>query len=179
MAVKEKKDISKLLPSIEILIVLVFFVSFVLVMLPRCERKQEELQTKAKQEAIPTTVILDSIAPTPPPKTPSLKLTSPATVTKRTVLYVTITGMNLREKPTLSSTIIQKMPLYEQVYFMDEITEFTQKLDLFEGYSTDEPWIKIQTKEGRIGWLYGAGVHFYRKKFELETKEATEPEVAN
>lgn len=175
MASKEKKDLLKLLPSIEILIVLVFFVSFILVMLPRCERKKTELQAKAEKEAIATTTILDSISPPIAPKTPALKLNSPATVTKRTILYVTIAGMNLRDKPTLSSTVVQKMPLYEQVYFMDEITEFTQELELFEGYETDEPWIKVKTKEGRVGWLYGAGVHFYRKKFEFKT-EAEEKE---
>ncbi len=173
---KEKKDASRLLPSIEIMIVAVFFISFILVTIPRCEREQSERQANAESEEIPTTEILDSITKPEAPKTPALKLNSPATVTKRTVLYVTIGGMNLREKPTLTSSVMQKMPLYEQVYFMDEITEFTQKLDLFEGYTTDEPWIKVQTKEGRVGWLYGAGVHFYRKKFEYETEQVEEEE---
>ena len=171
---KGKKDLSQMLPSIEIMIVAVFFISFVFMMLPRCERKQVELANQAEKQAIPTQAVLDSIAPKPkPPKAPPLKLSSPATVTKRTVLYVTIDGMNLRDKPTLKSTIVQRLPLYEQVYFMDETSEFTQKLDVLEGVTTEEPWIKVQTKEGKIGWLYGAGVHFYRKKFEPSESATT------
>lgn len=172
---KEKKSFSKVLPSVEILIIVVFFISFVFMMLPRCERTQNEMAVQAEKDAVSTEALLDSIAPKPePPKAPALKLSSPATVAKRTVLYVTIDGMNLREKPSLKSTVVQRLPLYEQVYFMDETSEFTQKLDLFEGITTDEPWIKVQTKEGKVGWLYGAGVHFYRKKFELPETTVTE-----
>ncbi|MEM9991075.1 MAG: SH3 domain-containing protein [Bacteroidota bacterium] len=174
---ENKKNVSKMLPSIEIMIIGIFFISFVFMMLPRCESKQVELSAIADNKVSKSSKItLDSVLEKPKPKplkAPSLKQTSPAIVTKRTVLYVTIDGMNLRDKPTLKSGIIQKLPLYEQVYFMDETSEFTQKLDLFEGVTTDEPWIKVQTKEGKTGWLYGAGVHFYRKKFEQE-KSVTE-----
>ena len=33
------------------------------------------------------------------------------------------------------------------------------------GYEiADEPWVKVQHKRGRIGWVYGAGVNYYKKK---------------
>jgi hypothetical protein len=28
----------------------------------------------------------------------------------------------------------------------------------------DEPYVKIKTKRGTVGWVYGAGVHYVKKK---------------
>ncbi len=85
------------------------------------------------------------------------------TVVERSVLYVTIDGLKLRAEPGLDAKVIGKLPLFEKVYFMDEVTDFTQKINL--GLEeADEPWVKIRTKKGRVGWVYGAGVNFYKKK---------------
>jgi len=81
----------------------------------------------------------------------------------RAILYVTIDGLKLRKGPSLDSLTIQKLPLFEKVYFLDEVTDFKQKINLGRKV-TEEPWVKIKTKKGRIGWVYGAGVHYIKQK---------------
>ena len=47
---------------------------------------------------------------------------------------------------------------------MNEAT-FTEKINL-RGTTYDEPWLKVQTQEGQIGWVYGGGVKFYAPKID-------------
>lgn len=78
-------------------------------------------------------------------------------------LYITINNLKLRKSPHLDSIVIATLPLYEEVFFLDEVTEFTQQISL--GYEiADEPWVRVRTKKGKDGWVYGAGVHYYKKK---------------
>jgi hypothetical protein len=53
--------------------------------------------------------------------------------------------------------------LYEQVYFLNQKTEWTQEISLGKENVTDH-WVKVKTKSGKIGWVFGAGVHYYKMK---------------
>lgn len=84
---------------------------------------------------------------------------------KFTPLYVTIDGLKLRKDPDLKSEVITMLSLYEEVEFMNEVTDSTQKISL--GYEVaDEPWVKVKHRKGQVGWVYGAGVNYYKKKRE-------------
>jgi Bacterial SH3 domain len=92
------------------------------------------------------------------------KPTSTQTVVKnQTTLYVTIDGLNLRREPGLKSENVAKLDLYEQVYFLNEKTDYTQELNLGKELVTDY-WVKVKTKSGKVGWVFGAGVHYYKQK---------------
>jgi hypothetical protein len=79
-------------------------------------------------------------------------------------LYVTIENLNLRTQPNVSGKLLGRLQLYEPVTFLNEVTETTQQVTLANGEVTNEPWIKIRTQKGVNGWVYGAGINFYKKK---------------
>ncbi len=79
-------------------------------------------------------------------------------------LYVTIENLNLRTQPNVSGKLLGRLRLYEPVTFLSEVTETTQQVTLANGEVTNEPWIKIRTQKGVSGWVYGAGISFYKKK---------------
>jgi hypothetical protein len=79
-------------------------------------------------------------------------------------LYVTIENLNLRTQPNVSGKLLGRLHLYEPVTFLSEVTETTQQVTLANGEVTNEPWIKIRTQKGVSGWVYGAGISFYKKK---------------
>jgi hypothetical protein len=79
-------------------------------------------------------------------------------------LYVTIENLNLRTQPNVSGKLLGRLRLYEPVTFLSEVTETTQQVTLANGEVTNEPWIKIRTQKGVSGWVYGAGINFYKKK---------------
>jgi hypothetical protein len=79
------------------------------------------------------------------------------------ILYVTIEGLRMRSEPGLRGELVAKLRLYEPVVFLDEKTSWTQEINLGTEKVTDH-WVKIKTESGKEGWVFGAGVHFYKKK---------------
>ena len=153
-------------PRIETLIILVFLGSFLLWGVSQCNNRRAELRrvdsppavTIEQPPATATTVTVSDdtttvvVQPAAPP---------PASSGSR--LYVTIDGLNFRTAPDLNSEVLRKLELFEVVFYADEITDSTYQINL--GYETaDEPYVKIRLATGQTGWVYGAGVNYYRKK---------------
>jgi hypothetical protein len=84
---------------------------------------------------------------------------------KTTPLYVTINNLAMRKGPGLKYEIIDRLPLYAEVNFLNEVSDsiYTIKLG---SISPSEPWVKIRNLKGREGWVFGAGVDFYKYKLE-------------
>ncbi len=82
-----------------------------------------------------------------------------------TPLFVTIDGLNMRQGPNRRFGIIDRLELYEEVFFLNEVTDSSETIKLGDT-TTVAPWVKVKTRKGREGWVYGAGVHYYRKKLE-------------
>lgn len=78
-------------------------------------------------------------------------------------LYVTIDDLNVRKEPGLKSETIAKLKLYEPVTFLNEKTNWTQEISLGHEKVADH-WVKIRTQSGKEGWVFGAGVHYYKMK---------------
>lgn len=78
-------------------------------------------------------------------------------------LYVTIDGLKMRKTPGLKGDLVTKLDLYEQVYFLNKKSEKTETISLGYEKVTDY-WVKIRTKSGKEGWVFGAGVHYYKMK---------------
>jgi len=177
---------SNQLPKFEMMLLAIFFVSFSVWAIAKCNRTKKALNptttvvTPAKDTTSTTAsannnglppIIIDSTKEEqtlPEVQNPTNKTNSPEkkiqkVIIDRAILYVTIDGLNLRKGPSLDSLTIQKLPLFEKVYFMDEVTDFKQKINLGRKI-TEEPWVKIKTKKGRTGWVYGAGVNYYKQK---------------
>ena len=174
------------LPKFEMMLLVIFFASFSIWAITKCNRTKKALNptTTVVTPSKDTTsvaastdnnelppIIIDSTKdvqvvteaqkPTKNTNSPDKKIQK--VIIDRAILYVTIDGLKLRKGPSLDSVTLQKLPLFEKVYFMDEVTDFKQKINLGRKI-TEEPWVKIKTKKGRTGWVYGAGVHYYKQK---------------
>jgi uncharacterized protein YgiM (DUF1202 family) len=81
----------------------------------------------------------------------------------QTMLYVTIDQLKMRKEPGLKGKSIGQLDLYEQVYFTGQRTEWTQEISLGVEKVKDR-WVKVRTKDGKEGWVFGAGVNYYKEK---------------
>lgn len=87
----------------------------------------------------------------------------PASTDKYSTLYVSIDGLNVRKEPGLKSETVAKLALYEPVTFLNQKTEWTQEISLGSEKVTDH-WVKVRTQSGKEGWVFGAGLHYYKMK---------------
>ncbi len=170
--------------NLETIIIGAFFLFFIVWAVQKCNQtakiKQAELDKEhgiQNRDSIGRTsrTVVTPPAPltlTPPAQTTvqsvvtppqPVKPTAPATKPTEKSLYVTIDGLNVRAEPSLKAKSFGKLKLHDQVAFLDKVTEDTQKLSLGTE-EANEPWVKIRTKRGTIGWVYGAGVSFYKTK---------------
>ncbi len=167
MTTKKKR----ILPRIEILIIIVFFFSFVIWAISKCGAKQDSYeQTELSDDLTnPEDSLQDyTITPVPLPQNEEAIQKEIAAKNQQsgfTKLFITIDGLKLRTGPSLDSTVIYQFPLFEEVYFMNEVTDSTYQLSLGKEMA-DEPWVKVKNNRGKIGWVYGAGVSYYKKKRE-------------
>lgn len=172
-----------LLPSLEIIIISVFFLSFIIWAVSKCSATQDAYQSDPSLGDNQDDVNTDSIyfgmpKPLPPKIDSTIITTSPTTITTsgtsvnsnepvRTKvvsrLYVTIDGLKLRTGPSLDSTVVDRLKLFDEVYFTGNYTDSTMQLSLGK-VMADEPWIEVQNKKGKVGWVYGAGVDYKKKK---------------
>jgi hypothetical protein len=164
---------------VQLILMLAFFVGFLIWANTRCDRMREKYRDKweerqavleaARQDSIAKVKAADSLAkalnenPSPAPEGPGTTVLSPRE--RYTPLYVTINGLNLRREPHLDSKVLIRLKLYEEVEFLNEVTDTTTRVSLGK-IETDAPWIKVRSKKGQVGWVYGAGVHYYKRKQE-------------
>lgn len=164
----EKKN-KILLPRVEILVIGILFLIFLIWSVSKCSSTRKHLAQEAEQQAIEQAEYeaslfekqkadsLKNSTPIPPP-TPSRNYSE-----TYTPLYITIEGMNVRSSPSLNSNILERLQLFDEVQFLNEVTDFREEVTLGEEI-TNEPWVKIKTQKGKIGWVYGAGVNYYKTK---------------
>ncbi|MCC6725667.1 MAG: SH3 domain-containing protein [Saprospiraceae bacterium] len=81
----------------------------------------------------------------------------------RSKLYVTIDKLKVRKTPGLKGDLLGELKLFDEVYYMDEVTDSSFTVNLGTEKAT-EPYVKIKTKRGTVGWVFGAGVHYAKKK---------------
>jgi len=170
---KTKKS-KGLLPNIEFLIIAVFFISFIIIMIPKCESTQQAYEAETAIENVDS-VETENFA-IPPPKVVTAPIADNSTNAigiEKTRLYVTVEDLKLRQAPNVVGEIITKLSLFQEVFYENETTTKKKKIDWGDGLITNEPWVKISTKDGRIGWVYGAGVHFYKRPLQQITTDTT------
>ncbi|MEZ4949363.1 MAG: SH3 domain-containing protein [Saprospiraceae bacterium] len=163
----------KKLPKLEFILIGVFFIGFVLWAVPKCSATKKELNPE-EEIGMQDTVKVDSTA-TPQDGVTVVEENSAAQEAKPipvatgnadySRLYITINKLKLRKGPDLESEVVAQLGLFEEVYFLNEVTDFKTELNLGLETAT-EPWIKIRTKTGQEGWVFGAGVNYYKKKRE-------------
>ena len=169
------KKNNSLLPRFELLLVGVFFTIVLIWGVSRCgstrEQYIEENDLVEEEDKIPQ---YESPAAKmePLPQKDSAEVTKTAanervrTIRERyTPLYVTVDGMNVRSQPKINAGLVDRLKLFDEVIFLNEVTDFQQEINLGDT-TTVAPWIKIKTSKGKVGWIYGAGVNYYKTKLE-------------
>lgn len=82
-----------------------------------------------------------------------------------TPLFVCVDFANVRSGPGLNHGKVDRLSLYDEVEFLGEKTDSTFRIDLGE-VTPDAPWVKVRTKSGKEGWIYGACVHYYKYRLD-------------
>lgn len=159
-----------MLPKLEFMVIGILFFAFLIWAMSKCNATQREYQEKADADAREQAIAdsLDQLqAYTPLDTAIKPKIVAPLVGEKEraTILYVTVDGMNMRSSPGLKTRIVERLQLYDEVEFLGEVTDTTQEINLGQ-ITTDEPWVKVKTRKGNVGWVYGAGVSYYKKKLE-------------
>lgn len=162
----------KWLPKFELIIIAVFFIGFMSWAITRCNATRAEYSEMDKEEAVADSLARVSSAalpePEPPIKPDTTQPSQPATRTiteKVTPLYAIVDGVNIRAEPKIGARILYRLKLHEEAAFLNEVTDFKEEIDL-GGVTTNEPWIKVKTPRGQVGWVYGGAVSYYKTKLE-------------
>lgn len=82
---------------------------------------------------------------------------------KYPTLYVTIDGLKVRKQPGLKGELLETLKLYDAVSFLNKKSEKEEEISLGLEKVTDY-WVKVRTASGKEGWVFGAGVHYYKMK---------------
>jgi hypothetical protein len=67
--------------------------------------------------------------------------------------------IRLRDKAGLDGVELEQLTKGTKLTFLGEISNFTTKI-MLRGIQYDDPWLKVQIKEGQEGWIYGGAVKF-------------------
>ncbi len=158
---------TSVLPKLEMIIIGIFLLSFMIWAVSKCSRtRQEILSEDPEEQTDPQQAEADSLARLAA-RQDSLETARLQSQTKNraelTPLYVTIDDLNVRNAPALDAEVVDQLPLFEEVLFLNEWTDFTTEVNLGKGMA-NEPWIKVRTPKGHEGWVFGAGVHYYKQK---------------
>lgn len=75
-------------------------------------------------------------------------------------LYVLVDSLRLRDSPALNGQVLGYLKYGEALKDLGEQTEL-KKLRVSIDETRTAPWIKVQTKKGKVGWTFGAYLQFY------------------
>lgn len=161
-----------MLPKIEILIIGGFFVLFMVWAVSKCSATQQAYEEQAQEEALENGredslreagMIGDYV-----PLDTAMKLLKepkaaqePVGTTISTPLYVITPALNMRTGPGLRFKILERLELYDELQFLGEVTDTTQRIDL-GAFSAEKPWVKVRASSGKEGWVFGACVDYYK-----------------
>jgi Bacterial SH3 domain len=166
----------------EALIVLIFFFFFIIWGISKCRsRSKAPAFDEETAKAIADSTAMDSLNNLSAdfPKSDSLLATlqggtlqggvpqsEPIIQTVyATKLYVSIEGLKLRRGPSIDSPFITRLPLFDELVFLNEVSDSTDIISLSETIIANEPWVRVRSSKGQEGWVYGAGVHYYKLKY--------------
>lgn len=160
------------MPKLEILIIGLLFLGFMLWAMSKCNSTRQQYRAEAEaaavdealEDSIEATFGVEPLDTSLRPLQKKLPAVSPSGEALPP-LYVTVKNLNMRTGPSLGNKIVDRLGLFEVVYFLGEVTDSLHTINLGE-ITTTEPWVKVRTKRGIDGWVYGACVDYYKHELE-------------
>lgn len=113
----------------------------VLFLLNSCTNGEQEDTNASEQTDNNTTVVIL-------PKKP-----------EKTKLIANIDYLRLRAEPGPSGETVAMLQEGDIMYDLGEVSDFSTRVEL-RGIVYNEPWLKVETSEGQVGWVFGGGVYF-------------------
>ncbi len=126
------------------------------------QKMEAAIQEERIQDSLDRAAALAQPLP-PKDSTPAVTASPKVEVIREQVtpLYVVLDELNMRAEPKLNARLLARLQLYDELVFLNEVTDFTQEINI-GGAVFNEPWVKVKNKRGQVGWVYGAGVHYYK-----------------
>jgi len=171
---KKKSDEGGILPKVELVAIFIFFLSFTIWAMSKCSSTQAQYEQEATEDSKQSTTDNTPTKVIETPKKPTTetieKTKTPikAPPEKVTILYVVLDGLKLRKGPHLDSTIVRTLKIDSEVYFLNDVTNFKQEINLGDRVAI-EPWVKVRAYTGHEGWVYGAGINYFKPKLITDT----------
>ncbi len=161
---------------LELLVIAAIFIAFCFWAISRCNAKRDQMRKQMEAEAMEDRIqdSLDraaAMAQALPPKdtTPAAPPKPQVEIIREQVtpLYVVLDELNMRAQPKLNSKLLSRLQLYDELVFLNEVTDFRQEINI-GGQVFNEPWVKVKNQRGQVGWVYGAGVHYFKFRRPLD-----------
>lgn len=76
-----------------------------------------------------------------------------------TIATVWVDQLRMRTLPSLESSVVVELQLGDTLYYLHEKTVQHQTLVLRDS-TFHRPWLKMKTRLGQTGWVYGGGIVF-------------------
>lgn len=73
------------------------------------------------------------------------------------ILYTIVDKLRLRKTPGSKGQVLEQLKEGVPVIFMNEKTDYTEKIKLRDEWY-EEPWLKIKSASGNIGWVFGGAL---------------------
>lgn len=96
-------------------------------------------------------------------KNPATATTKRAVVAPKSIpvepveVYAWVDQLRVRSLPTLDSRVIVELLEGDTLYYLN--TETVRRTELtLRDKKFNRPWVKVQTKDGKSGWVYGGGI---------------------
>lgn len=138
-----------------------FVFSLILWGITQCGGGENSEETAALEDSTAAAAPVEpqSASPNPPVEASS----GIRTVYLERSLFVIIDSLSMRRGPHLDSARIEYLRDGQELYDMGEVTPFSQAIRISADEIRTEPWVKVKTKKGKVGWVFGAGLHFYKR----------------
>lgn len=89
--------------------------------------------------------------------------------TDKVELIANLDNVRIRDKAGLEGGEIAAVSKGAKLFYLNEISDFTDEITL-RGIAYNDPWLKVETEKGEIGWVYAGAVKFDMTKVSEDFK---------
>lgn len=93
-----------------------------------------------------------------PPSKDEVKKDEP-TIEQYGVLITVADKLRMRDKPNLKSEVMETLPINTPLIYLNEQSEQKEKIKIGD-IEHNAHWLKVKTKGGDIGWVYGSQLNY-------------------
>ncbi|MCH2045366.1 MAG: SH3 domain-containing protein [Saprospiraceae bacterium] len=165
------------LRPVELIAITCFCIAGLLFAVSKCGGGNTNENTVNNNAANPTSTN-NSLPATPIPNKDTVMYTQGSEVPlreKTSFLYVVIDSFKLRKGPDIRDTIIEYLRIGQEVIDLKQRTDKEETFKIKQGLRPKTaPWVKVKTKSGNEGWVFAAGLEFYKSKDPMPDEDPVE-----